>query len=44
MCVFYFVSHHKWQPIPVILPGKSHGQRSLVVKDHGEAKESDVTE
>jgi len=20
----------KWQPIPVFLPGKSHGQRSLV--------------
>ena len=22
----------KWQPIPVFLPGKSHGQRSLVEK------------
>ena len=21
----------KWQPIPIFLPGKSHGQRSLVV-------------
>ena len=29
----------KWQPTPVFLPGKSHGQRSLVV-----CKESDMTE
>ena len=28
----------KWQPTPVILPGKSHGQRNLV------GKESDTTE
>ena len=28
----------KWQPTPVILPGKSHGQRNLV------GKESDMTE
>ena len=26
----------KWQPTPVFLPGKSHGQRSLVgYTDHG---------
>ena len=31
----------KWQPIPVCLPGKFHGQRSLAV--HGTA-ESDTTE
>ena len=29
----------KWQPIPVFLPGNSHGQRSLV----GFSKESDTT-
>ena len=28
----------KWQPTPVLLPGESHGQRSLV------GKESDTTE
>ena len=33
-----------WQPIPVFLPGESHGQRNLVdysLKDH---KELDMTE
>ena len=25
----------KWQPTPVFLPGKSHGQRSLVAAVHG---------
>ena len=24
----------EWQPTPVILPGESHGQRSLVVRHH----------
>ena len=33
----------KWQPIPVFLPGKSHGQRSLAGTVHGVA-ESDATE
>ena len=28
----------KWQPTPVLLPGKSHGQRSLVGYSHGVAK------
>jgi len=28
-----------WQPTPVFLPGKPHGQRSLVDKVHGVAKE-----
>ena len=27
-----------WQPIPVSLPGESHGQRSLRSTDHGVAK------
>ena len=30
-----------WEPTPVFLPGKSHGQRSLEV--HGVMKESDMT-
>ena len=28
----------QWQPTPVLLPGKSHGQRSLVGCSHGVAK------
>ena len=28
----------KWQPTPVFLPGKSHGQRSLVGFSHGVTK------
>ena len=34
----------KWQPIPVCLPGKSHGQRSLVGYSLWGHKESDATE
>ena len=33
----------KWQPIPVFLPGKSHGQRSLAGYSPWDHKESDVT-
>ena len=28
----------KWQPTPVLVPGKSHGQRSLAATVHGNAK------
>ena len=34
----------KWQPIPVFLPGKLHGQRSLVGYSTRGCKESDMTE
>ena len=34
----------KWQPTPVLLPGKSHGQRSLVGYSPWGCKESDKTE
>ena len=34
----------KWQPIPVFLPGKSHGQRSLVGYSPRGHKEWDTTE
>ena len=34
----------KWQPTPVFLPGKSHGQRSLVGYSPWGHKKSDVTE
>ena len=33
----------KWQPTPLFLPGKSHGQRSLAGIVHGATK-SDTTE
>ena len=34
----------KWQPTPVILPGQSRGQRSLVGCNPWDHKESDTTE
>ena len=34
----------KWQPTPVLWPGKSHGQRSLVGYIAWGCKESDMTE
>ena len=34
----------KWQPIPVFLPSKSQGQRSLVGYSPWSCKESDTTE
>ena len=34
----------KWQPIPVFLPGQSHGQRSLASYSPQGYKESDMTE
>ena len=34
----------KWQSTPVLLPGKSHGQRSLVDYSPWSRKESDMTE
>ena len=34
----------KWQPTPVLLPGESHGQRSLAVYRPWNHKESDTTE
>ena len=34
----------KWQPTPVLLPGKSHGQRSLVGYSSWGCKELNKTE
>ena len=34
----------QWQPTPVLLPGKSHGQRSLVGCSPWGREESDTTE
>ena len=33
----------EWQPTPVLLPGKSHGQRSVVRCSPWGCKESDMT-
>ena len=33
----------KWQPTPVLLPGKSHGRRSVVGYSPWGRKESDMT-
>ena len=33
----------KWQPIPVLLPGKSHGQRSLAGNNPCGHRELDMT-
>ena len=37
-------SGYKWHPTPGLLPGKSHGQRSLVGYSPWGRKESDTTE
>ena len=34
----------QWHPTPVLLPGKSHGQRSLVGCRPWDCEESDTTE
>ena len=39
-----FVWRRQWQPTPVLLPGKSHGQRSLVGCSPWDHEESDMTE
>ena len=39
-----FQKKRKWQSTPVLLPGKSHGQRSLVGYSPWGRKESDMTE
>ena len=38
------LQRRQWQPIPVLLPGKSHGWRSLVGCSPWGCKESDMTE
>ena len=43
-CVGKRAWRRKWQPTPVSLPGKSHGQRSLVGYSPCGRRESDTTE
>ena len=42
-CLAFFWKR-KWQPTPVFLPGKFHGQRNLVGCSPWDCKESDTTE
>ena len=45
MCFFFFFFRRRqWHPTPVLLPGKSHGQRSLVGCSPWGRTESDTTE
>ena len=41
---FIFNWRRKWKPTPVLLPGESHGRRSLVGYNPWGRKESDTTE
>ena len=40
----YIYWRRKWQPTPVLSPGKSHGRRSLAGYNPWGRKESDTTE
>ena len=42
--MFTGAHHGQWHPAPVLLPGKSHGRRSLVGCSPWGRKESDMTE
>ena len=45
LCDFYNLKKtRQWQPTPVLLPGKSHGRRSLVGCSPWGRRESDTTE
>ena len=41
---YFIIPRRQWHPIPVLLPGKSHGQRSLVGCSPWGCEESDMTE
>ena len=42
--ITYITWRRKWQPTPVLLPGKSHGRRSLVGYNPWGCEEWDTTE
>ena len=44
MLLQVFLRRRQWHPTPVLLPGKSHGQRSLVGYSPWGHEESDTTE
>ena len=41
LCIQEIPQTRKWQPTPVFLPGKLHGQRNLMDWSPGDPKESD---
>ena len=43
-CIRHYKHRRQWHPTPVLLPGKSHGRRSLVGWSPWGCKESDMTE
>ena len=43
-CFLWYQRRWRWHPTPVLLPGKSHGQRSLVGCSPWGCEESDTTE
>ena len=43
-CIFNFFVSNRWHPTPVLLPGKSHGRKSLVGCSSWGREESDTTE
>ena len=43
-CFYSLIWRRQWQPTPVLLPGKSHGRRSLVGCSPWSSKEWDTTE
>ena len=44
VCIYNVCWRRKWQPTPVFLPEKSHGQRSLVGYSPWDCRELDTTE
>ena len=42
--ILIWIRRRQWHPTPVLLPGKSHGQRSLVGCSPWGREESDTTE
>ena len=44
LSVISFIKRRQWQPTPVLLPGKSHGRRSLVGYSPWGCEELDTTE
>ena len=44
LCDSIDLGRRAWQPIPVFLPGESHGQRSLVGYGPWSCKDSDTIE
>ena len=44
LCLLWSVRRRRWHPTPVLLPGKSHGRRSLVGCSPRGRWESDTTE